>query len=333
MGGIILTGSGAAPPEERAAPGRKGAGVLLLIVDDEPGVGEAIGALLAEAGHRSLHVLDAQAGLDLLRVERVDLVLLDINLPGGLSGYAACETYRILRPDLPVILMSGAFTSPADARLAERVGASGFLPKPFTATALSGAIAKATAEVRVAAVSLLGFSCEECGAEGRVRQRGGEAVRVRCPNCGSIRVARLAELVPIRAPQAYPAPAALRRRILVADNAEHFRIYLLDLLTEAGHYVVTARGGQEALVLAQEWEPDLVLTDILLPGMDGLGLCQRIRAHPRLARTPLVVITTLRDPEIRTQAEAAGADLVLAKPIQPEEFLRQLHELIARLPW
>lgn len=303
-----------------------------LIVDDDAGVAEGLATLLAENGHESVYAPQAQAGLEILRSQPVEIVLLDLNLPGGLSGYAACETYRAFRPELPVIFITGAFTSEADARLAERVGASGFLCKPFSKEQLFAAVERVRVEARARTVVILGFSCEECGAEGRVRGQGGDAVRVRCPNCGSIRVVRRADLLPLGDTRKSLAPPGLRRRVLVVDNAEHFRLYLLDLLTEAGHYVVTARGGQEAFSLAQEWVPDLVITDILLPGTDGLGLCQRIKEHPRLSRFPVVLVTDLKNEEYRIQAEAVGIDLVLAKPIQADSFLERIHALIARTP-
>ena len=306
--------------------------MFCLVVDDDAEVAEGVGVLLAEDGHRVLTAGDAQAGLELLRTQPVDLVLLDLMLPGGLSGFAACETYRSLRPDLPILFISGAFTSEADLRLADRVGATGFLRKPFGREELLAAVEQALAERRIRPMSVLGFSCDECGAEGRVRGQRGDAMRVRCPNCGSIRMMRLTELAPLAAPRASLAPVALRRRVLAVDNAEHFRLYLLDLFTEAGHYVVTARGGQEAYALAQEWIPDLVITDLLLPGMDGVALCQRLKATPRLSRIPVVLVTGLTSQEIRSQAEAAGIDLVLAKPIHAERFLEQIHDLIARTP-
>jgi CheY-like chemotaxis protein/DNA-directed RNA polymerase subunit RPC12/RpoP len=301
-----------------------------LIVEDDDGVAEGTATLLAENGHESVRAAHAQAGLEILRTQPVEIILLDINLPGGLSGYAACETYRAFRPELPIILISGAFTSEADARLAERVGASGFLCKPFDKEQLFAVVERARGEARARPAAALGFSCEECGAEGRVRVGEGDAVRVRCPNCGSIRVVRRADLLPVADARRSLVAPGLRRRVLVVDNAEHFRLYLLDLLTEAGHYVVTARGGQEAFTLAQEWMPDLVVTDLLLPGMDGLTLCQRLKAHPRLSRTPVVLVTSLKNEEYRRQAEAAGIDLIQAKPIQADSFLESIHALIAR---
>lgn len=303
-----------------------------LIVDDDAGVAESVATLLAEDGHQSAVAPDALAGLEILRSQAIEIVLLDLNLPGGLSGYAACETYRGFRPDLPIIFISGAFTSEADARLADRVGASGFLCKPLNKEKLLAAVERVRDEASARPVVILGFSCEECGAEGRVRGQEGEAVRVRCPNCGSIRVVKRADLLPLGDSRRSLAPHGLRRRVLVVDYAEHFRLYLLDLLTEAGHYVVTARGGQEAFTLAQEWMPDLVITDLLLPGMDGLSLCQQLKGHPRLKRTPVVLVTNLKNEEYRRHADAAGIDLVLAKPIRADSFLESVHALIARTP-
>jgi len=114
------------------------------------------------------------------------------------------------------------------------------------------------------------------------------------------------------------------------DNSEHFRLYLLDLLTEAGYYVVTAREGDEALRLAREWLPDLVITDILVPRMDGIALCRAIRSDPRLARTPVVTLTNLRSEDHLAYAEQAGVDLFLLKPIRVDEFFESLHGLIIR---
>ncbi len=306
--------------------------MVVLIVEDDPNVADTLRQALAADNHESLAASDALAGLDLLRSHPADLILLDINLPGGLSGYAACEAYRSLRPHLPVILITGAFTSDADARLAEQVGASGFLRKPFTLEELFAVVRRVREAARTRPPAFFAFHCEECGAESRVLPPGGDTRRLRCPNCGAIRVVKMDELKPLPEPRPHLTPAALRRRILVVDNTEHFRLYLLDLLTEAGHYVVTARDGQEAFRLAQEWLPDLIITDILLPGMDGLVLCQQIKGHPRLGRTPVIAITNLRNEEYRAHGKLAGVDLFLAKPIQAEEFVEKVHALIARTP-
>jgi DNA-binding response OmpR family regulator len=305
--------------------------MLCLIVEDEPVVARTLGRLLAAEQYESVHALSAQDGLDLLRTQPIELVLLDVNLPGGLSGYAACEAYKSLRPRVPILLMTGAYTSEADARLSRAVGAADFLKKPFSASTLLEAVRRSTAAAAVAPPAQFAFHCEECGAEGRSRELTAEARRVRCPNCGSIRALCRAEQEPVTAPRVPRLPDALRRRILAVDSAEHFRLYLLDVLTEAGHYVVTARDGREALRLAKEWLPDLVVTDILVPGLDGIALCREIRNDPQLGRTPVVVLTNLKSQEYPVYAEEAGAALFLTKPIQATDFVERLTRLIAGL--
>jgi DNA-binding response OmpR family regulator len=304
--------------------------MVVLIVEDDLTVAESLRQAFAADNHESLAASDALAGFDLLRSHSIDLVLLDINLPGGLSGYAACEGYKSLRPHLPVILITGAFTSDADARLADHVGASGFLRKPFTIEELLAVVQRGLETAKARPPVLLAFHCEECGAETRVRQQGGDSRRLRCPNCGAIRVVKVDELKPLPESRLHLTPTALRRRILVVDSTEHFRLYLLDLLTEVGHYVVTARDGREALRLAQEWMPDLIITDILLPGMDGIALCQQIKRHPRLGWTPVITITSLKSEEYRIHGRLAGVDLFMSKPIQAEDFLEKVHALITR---
>ncbi len=304
--------------------------MVVLIVEDDPTVADTLRQAFAADNHESLAASDALAGLDLLRSHSIDLILLDINLPGGLSGYAACESYKSLRPHLPVILITGAFTSDADARLADHVGASGFLRKPFTIEELFTVVRRVLEAAKARPPALLAFHCEECGAESRVREQVGDTRRVRCANCGAVRVVKMDELKPLPEPRLHLTPTALRRRILVVDSTEHFRLYLLDLLTEAGHYVVTARDGQEAFRLAQEWVPDLIITDILLPGMDGIALCQQIKAHPRLGWIPVITITSLRSEEYRIHGQLAGVDLFMSKPIQAEDLFEKVQALITR---
>jgi DNA-binding response OmpR family regulator len=303
--------------------------VAILIIEDDFGLADSLRQAFAKLKHECLTAPTALAGLDLLRSHPVDLIVLDINLPGGLSGYAACEVYKSLRPQIPVILITGAFTSDADARLADHLGASSFLRKPFAFEQLYAAVQEALAAAEAKPLDLYAFDCGECGAESRVRQQLGDARRLRCPNCGAMRVIKMEDLRPLPEPRLHRPPASFQRRILVVDHTEHFRFYLLDLLTEAGYYVVTARDGQEAFRLAQEWAPDLVITEILLPGMDGLALCQKIKAHPHLGRTPVITITGLGSEEHRTLGQQAGADLFMVKPIRVEDFLQQVHTLIA----
>jgi DNA-binding response OmpR family regulator len=302
----------------------------VLIVEDDPEVARSIASLLETQHHECLLAPTAHDGLDLLRHHPIELIFLDVNLPGGLSGYGALETYHGLRPQVPIVLMTGAYTSESDARVAHSLGAAEFLRKPFQAEELFAAVTSTLSTAAATPPSPLSLICEECGADCRIRDAGGEpTVRLRCPNCGHVRDVPRDAQEPAAGSRVPLAPPHLRRRILVADTDEHFRLYLLDLLAEAGHFVATARDGNEALRIAQEWGPDLLITDILLSGMSGLLLCRAIRHDSRLARIPIVAITSLKSEEHGSYAKEAGVDLFLTKPIKAAAFFDQLHLVIA----
>lgn len=93
--------------------------------------------------------------------------------------------------------------------------------------------------------------------------------------------------------------------ILVVDDDPRVRDVLEDLLAAGDRTIVLASSGEEALASAEALIPDLVLLDIAMPGMDGLEVCRRLRAHPRLAEVPVIMVT---GEEVRLRALEAGAD-------------------------
>ena len=112
-------------------------------------------------------------------------------------------------------------------------------------------------------------------------------------------------------------------RILVVDDIAQNVKLLADLLTVKGYTVSTASNGEAALAKVAEETPDLVLLDVMMPGMSGYDVCKRIRADPRTALLPVVLCTSLDPQQERINGIAAGADDFLGKPInQPELFAR-----------
>ncbi|SMF95409.1 PAS domain S-box-containing protein/diguanylate cyclase (GGDEF) domain-containing protein [Methylomagnum ishizawai] len=110
--------------------------------------------------------------------------------------------------------------------------------------------------------------------------------------------------------------------ILVVDDRPLNREFLCTLLGYAGHRLLEAASGAEALALARSSPPDLVITDILMPGMDGYQLVDQLRADPTLAGTKVIFYTaTYRAPEAQRQTESRSVSAVLAKPSSPEEIL------------
>ena len=112
-------------------------------------------------------------------------------------------------------------------------------------------------------------------------------------------------------------------KVLVVDDTPHNVKLLADLLAVKGYAVATAVNGEEALVKVASEQPDLILLDIMMPGLSGYDVCQRLRADPKTALLPIVLVTSLDPQQERIKGIEAGADDFLAKPInQPELFAR-----------
>jgi len=112
-------------------------------------------------------------------------------------------------------------------------------------------------------------------------------------------------------------------RILVVDDTPQNVKLLADLLGVKGYAVTTASNGEEALAKVAAEPPDLVLLDVMMPGMSGYDVCRRLRSDPATTLLPVVLCTSLDPQQERLNGIAAGADDFLGKPInQPELFAR-----------
>jgi two-component system cell cycle response regulator len=126
--------------------------------------------------------------------------------------------------------------------------------------------------------------------------------------------------------------AAVSRRstILIVDDEPLGRDTLEALLIAHGYNLAFASSGPEALAKAAELTPDLVLLDVMMPGMDGFEVCRRLRADPLLNEVPVMMVTALDDRDSRLQGIEAGADDFVTKPFDPAE-LRARVRTVTRL--
>jgi class 3 adenylate cyclase len=123
------------------------------------------------------------------------------------------------------------------------------------------------------------------------------------------------------------APAA-PAKVLVVDDTPHNVKLLADLLTVKGYAVATAVNGEEALVKVASDAPDLVLLDVMMPGLSGYDVCRRIRADAGTALLPIVLVTSLDPQQERVKGIEAGADDFLSKPINQAELFARVRSLL-----
>ncbi len=113
--------------------------------------------------------------------------------------------------------------------------------------------------------------------------------------------------------------------ILVIEDYSDTRELLSGMLRYKGFHVIEAEDGLEGLLKASANYPDLIILDLALPEMDGVEAARRIHAQPKLAHTPIFVISAFITPEVEKDARAAGCVEVFAKPFDVDELLAKIN--------
>ena len=115
--------------------------------------------------------------------------------------------------------------------------------------------------------------------------------------------------------------------ILVVDDEIVSRYTIEALLESEDHTLVFAENGKQGLEKAEAMMPDLILLDVMMPGMNGFEVCRRLRTHPRLAQLPVVMVTAWDDPTARSRCLEMGANEVICKPFNRTELHKLVHTL------
>ncbi len=120
-------------------------------------------------------------------------------------------------------------------------------------------------------------------------------------------------------------------KVLLVDDSPTILMSLTMLLDREGYEHVTAESAEAALALFDGGlEPDLVITDLNMPGMDGIGLVGAIRRGARAPFVPILLLTTESSPIKRQEARRAGATGWLVKPVDPASLVKVLRQVLAR---
>jgi PAS domain S-box-containing protein len=263
---------------------------LLLLVDDDSETVQVLGHILAKEGQVRFALSGAEA-LRLAHETTPDLILLDAEMP-GMDGFEVCKALKAdpLLSRIPVVFL----TSHHDAHTeitALNLGAADFVSKPPQANQV---IARIRAQLRARRLA------EEAVARARATPRTSSS--------------------PLRK---HPSPCLL----IVDDDAIAVECVLQALGTLSGQFLFAATG-QDALRIAREHQPDLILLDIGMPDIDGMALCARLQAFPHLQSVPIVFLTRYADPRTETRAlDAGGADFI-GKPFVPSVLHARVRGLL-----
>jgi two-component system, OmpR family, alkaline phosphatase synthesis response regulator PhoP len=124
------------------------------------------------------------------------------------------------------------------------------------------------------------------------------------------------------------SPAEQPRRVLIAEDDPQSAELLEAYLADCGYAIQTAADGQETLQKLQDWRPDLILLDVMMPRISGFQVCKQVRADPQVRATAILMITALDQPSDIERAVDAGTDDFLTKPINKKELLLRVQALL-----
>jgi len=121
--------------------------------------------------------------------------------------------------------------------------------------------------------------------------------------------------------------------ILVVDDEPDLLALLVDQVSSLGYDVVAARDGTEGLRLAIDRAPDIILTDVIMPYMDGPEMLDRLRSRPETREIPVIAITALTDRRTRSRLTAVGVRGFLAKPYSMRDLAERIREALPPASW
>jgi len=119
-----------------------------------------------------------------------------------------------------------------------------------------------------------------------------------------------------------------KRTVLIVDDEERNVRLLTAMLSQENYNIVSALNGKDALEMVDDMRPDLILLDVMMMGMNGFVICNKIKSNSKTSHIPVIMVTVLTGKEDRMKAMDAGADDFLSKPLSRNELSVRVRSLI-----
>jgi len=120
----------------------------------------------------------------------------------------------------------------------------------------------------------------------------------------------------------------VHQSVLIVDDEPMARTLLRLMLVRAGFHVSEAEDGYDALEKVRKNQPDVILLDVMMPGMDGFAVCEKLRSETATAELPIIMLSAKTDLDSINKGLRAGATIYLTKPISPEELTQHVKDAL-----
>jgi two-component system cell cycle response regulator len=274
-------------------------GPTILVVDDDPLNVKLLAAKLGASGNRILTAYNGFEALEIIKTRTPDLILLDIMMP-GMDGYEVIKRLKEQKDTkhIPIILIT-ALESEEEKKKGFAAGADEFLNKPVNTTEL---------ETRV--LSLLRMKKYQEQLSARIQAEKDVIGKAVCNDSNE---------------ESQMIPTVL----VVEDNAKDAHI-IEHYLNGMQLNLKIVRTGMEALDIIGNEKIDLVLLDIMLPDLDGMDICRKIKESEKTLSVQVVIVTSFDDMKMKIRGIEEGADDFLVKPLNPDEIRARVTALLRK---
>ncbi len=266
----------------------------ILIIEDEKALLAAIRSKLSIKGYDVITAEDGEEGLNFIKKEKPDLVLLDIMLP-KMDGFQVLENLKKDGDKTSVIVISNS-GQPVEINRAVELGVKDYLIKADFRP--NDVLEKVEAAIGPGTLSDVPIPASE------VENEGGDDANA-----------------------AEPTGA----EVLLVEDDEFLRTLVAQKLTQEGFKVKAAIDGNEAFGIIKEKLPNIILLDLILPGMDGFEILDLLKKNPETSAIPVIVLSNLGQREDVDRATAAGAEAYLIKAnFTPGEIVQKIRSILKK---